>query len=80
MIEKHYAAHLKNTIDASAINVMRPKVARTMEKATTNGSRRTDGKLGKPSRPQWPGHQKNAREAERVPSADIVLGDLTAET
>lgn len=25
MIEKHYAAHLKNTIDASAINVRKPK-------------------------------------------------------
>lgn len=26
MIEKHYAAHLKNTIDAAAVNVRRPKV------------------------------------------------------
>jgi integrase len=25
MIEKHYAVHLKNTLDASAINVLRPK-------------------------------------------------------
>ena len=25
MIEKHYAIHLKNTLDASAINVLRPK-------------------------------------------------------
>lgn len=25
MIEKHYAIHLKNTLDASAINVIKPK-------------------------------------------------------
>jgi len=25
MIEKHYAIHLKNTLDASAINVLKPK-------------------------------------------------------
>ena len=25
MIERHYAVHLKNTLDASAINVLRPK-------------------------------------------------------
>jgi integrase len=80
MIEKHYAAHLKNTIDAAAINVMRPKAARTADKTTTNGSRTTDGKRGKPSRPEWPAQQKNAQEAERVPSADIVPGNLTAET
>jgi hypothetical protein len=28
MIEKFYAAHIKNTLDASAINVMRPKGAK----------------------------------------------------
>lgn len=27
MIEKFYAAHIKNTLDASAINVLRPKIA-----------------------------------------------------
>jgi integrase len=29
MIEKFYAAHIKNTLDAAAINVMRPRRART---------------------------------------------------
>ena len=28
MIEKHYAAHIKNTLDAAAINVRRPKLMR----------------------------------------------------
>jgi hypothetical protein len=28
MIEKHYAKHIANTLDAAAINVMRPRVAR----------------------------------------------------
>ena len=32
MIEKHYAAHIKNTLDAAAINVMRPKAAKAAEK------------------------------------------------
>lgn len=32
MIEEHYAAHIKNRLDASAINVTRPKAARTAEK------------------------------------------------
>jgi hypothetical protein len=28
MIKEHYAAHIKDRLDASAINVMRPKAAR----------------------------------------------------
>lgn len=32
MIEEHYAAHIKNRLDAAAINVMRPKAAREAEK------------------------------------------------
>ena len=32
MIEKHYAAHIKDLIDASAVNVVRSKVVRTAEK------------------------------------------------
>jgi hypothetical protein len=40
MIEKHYAIHLKNTLDASAINVLKPKVkTKKKEPATTS---RTD--------------------------------------
>jgi integrase len=33
MIEKYYAAHIKNTLDASAINVMRPKGAKAAKVA-----------------------------------------------
>src|SRR5262249_43059106 len=29
MIEKFYAAHIKNTLDAAAINIMRPRRGRT---------------------------------------------------
>ena len=36
MIEKHYAAHIKNTIDASAINVRRPKRRRQNPKKKPN--------------------------------------------
>jgi integrase len=40
MIEKHYAIHLKNTLDASAINVLKPKAkTKKTESATTS---RTD--------------------------------------
>jgi hypothetical protein len=31
MIEKFYAAHIKNTLDASAINVRRPKSVRQVK-------------------------------------------------
>jgi len=34
MIEKHYAIHLKNTLDASAINVLKPKSKPKREPAT----------------------------------------------
>ncbi len=36
MIEKHYAIHLKNTLDATAINVLKPKVKTKKEPATTS--------------------------------------------
>jgi integrase len=36
MIEKHHAIHLKNTLDASAINVLKPKIkAKKKTQATT---------------------------------------------
>jgi integrase len=38
MIEKHYAIHLKNTLDASAINVLKPK-AKTKKKESATTSR-----------------------------------------
>jgi hypothetical protein len=31
MIEKHYAAHIKTTLDASAINVRKPRPEKPME-------------------------------------------------
>jgi hypothetical protein len=34
MIERFYAAHIKNTLDAAAINVMRSKVAKAADKPT----------------------------------------------
>tara|TARA_B100001971_G_C18090054_1_gene483018 strand:- start:694 stop:810 length:117 start_codon:yes stop_codon:yes gene_type:complete len=33
MIEKYYASHIKNTLDASAINVRRNKQAEILEKS-----------------------------------------------
>jgi hypothetical protein len=37
MIEKHYAIRLKNTLDASAINVLKPKLKiKKKEPATTS--------------------------------------------
>ena len=32
MIEEHYAAHIKNRLDAAAINVQRPRAVRKAEK------------------------------------------------
>jgi hypothetical protein len=36
MIEKYYAAHIKTSLDAAAINVMRPKKNKKGKKATQN--------------------------------------------
>ncbi len=44
MIEKFYAAHIKNTLDAAAINVVRPKpVPATKAKARTKDRAKVDG-------------------------------------
>jgi integrase len=43
MIEKHYAIHLKNTLDAAAINVVRKKTAKGRPKATVGKSARDSG-------------------------------------
>ena len=80
MIEKHYASHIKNTIDASAVNVMRSKAVRAVEKAAKNGAHATDGARTKPSRPVRPAHKEKIRDAERGPATDLTPGDLTAET
>jgi len=36
MIEKYYAAHIKTSLDAAAINVMRPKNNKKGQKAIQN--------------------------------------------
>ncbi len=36
MIEKYYAAHIKTSLDAAAINVMRPKKNKRRKKAIQN--------------------------------------------
>ena len=36
MIEKYYAAHIKTSLDAAAINVMRPKKNKKSKKAIRN--------------------------------------------
>ncbi|MDE2240616.1 MAG: site-specific integrase, partial [Rhodospirillales bacterium] len=56
MIEKHYAIHLKNTLDATAINVMRKRAGKGKTKASAGkGARKAgelttelDGEAGKP--------------------------------
>ena len=34
MIEKYYVSHLKNTLDAAAINIRRPKTKKKNDPAT----------------------------------------------
>ena len=80
MIEKHYAAHIKNTIDAAAVNVMRPKAVRAAERQVKNGVQHADQAGRKTSRPPAPAHREKPRDALRVPSADLLPGDLTSET
>ena len=45
MIEKYYASHLKNTLDAAAINVRKPK--RTTGKPAKAGSRQRAAKASR---------------------------------
>jgi hypothetical protein len=40
MIEKYYAAHIKTSLDAAAINVMRPKKRKKGKKAIQNTQNR----------------------------------------
>ena len=80
MIEKHYAAHIKNTIDASAINVMRSKAVRGAERQTRNLAPQVEYVDHKPGRPKLAVRREKLRDALRVPSADLTPGDLTAET
>jgi integrase len=79
MIEKHYAAHIKNTIDASAINVMRSKAVRTAERQAKSGAQAAGKARPSPRRPEGAAHNGKHRDAARVPPADLTPGDLTAE-
>ncbi len=87
MIEKHYAAHIKNTLDAAAINVMRPKAAKAAEKMAKSVSSGTGNDAAKPkpnskSAPTEKAARKQfVREAGlRVTEVDLVPGSLTSES
>jgi hypothetical protein len=43
MIEKHYAIHLKNTLDAAAINVVRKKAGKGKPKVSAVKTGRESG-------------------------------------
>jgi hypothetical protein len=43
MIEKFYAAHIKNTLDAAAIDVRRPSITPRKGKKERQRDRNTDG-------------------------------------
>jgi len=83
MIEQHYAAHIANTIDASAVNVMRPKAARAAERqanTASNAPKPTPRMGSMPSRPERPANRAKLRDAERGPAEyPSALGKLTAE-
>lgn len=82
MIEKHYAAHIKNTLDVAAINVMRPKAAKAVERAAkfaSSGERKAKAG-GKPSQVERTARKQAAREAGlRVTDINMTPGSLTAE-
>ncbi|HTQ70060.1 MAG TPA: site-specific integrase [Acidocella sp.] len=75
MIEKHYAAHIKNTLDAAAINVMRSKAAKAAEKMAKAGA----GGDGKGKGGSNPGRPEKAVRTELVADAGLAPGALTAE-
>jgi integrase len=81
MIEKHYAAHIKNTLDASAINVMRSKAVKAADRQARNAAQQAEQGGAKPSRPERSARTEKLRDALRVPSVDhLAPGDLTVET
>ena len=47
MIEKHYAIHLKNTLDAAAINVVRKKAAKGKPKTAGAGKNGRESSMGR---------------------------------
>jgi hypothetical protein len=85
MIEKHYAAHIKNTLDAAAINVMRPKAARAAERAmkpAINGNGSVKLKSGiQPTPADKAARKQTVRDIGlRVTDADLTPGALTSES
>ncbi len=89
MIEKHYAAHIKNTLDAAAINVMRSKAAKAIEKSAKqagNGNGNGHAATGKPkldtkpTRAEKAARKEKMRDAVRVPAVHLAPGDLTSES
>lgn len=80
MIEQHYAAHIANTINASAVNVMRPKAARAAERQAHTASNAPRPSPRSSGRPERPVHRAKLRDAERGPADYQPLpGELTAE-
>src|SRR5262249_19368194 len=56
MIEKHYAAHIKNVLDAAAINVRRPKDsarARSSNRVERSAANRSTSKRRSPVSPTY---------------------------
>jgi hypothetical protein len=83
MIEEHYAAHIANTINASAVNVMRPKAVRAAERqadTVSNAAKPIPRMDRAPSRPGRTANKEKLRDVERGP-ADYytATGKLTAE-
>jgi len=87
MIEKHYAAHIKNTLDAAAINVMRAKGGRSGKVTEPAPTKKSKGNGHAPKSIAELAVAKNSankqptREAAlRVTTNEIPAGELTAET
>lgn len=74
MIEKYYAAHIKNTLDASAINIMRPKGAKGGKTAVDGAARQS---VGKPAAVRLTDAEKAARKERARGAAGVVRDDST---
>jgi integrase len=72
MIEKYYAAHIKNTLDATAINVMRPRGAKGGQTSASGAVKQVAGKV-RPVRLTAAAkfaRKERARLAARTPTDD----------
>jgi len=76
MIEKFYAAHIKNTLDAAAINVMRPRAAKGGKAAANRAIGQAAGKAPDPAvkltAAEKFARKERARQAARTPPDDPV--------